>query len=127
MGYSAQQLGKWQTWAPTFNGWGSSPTVHYARYCIIGNQCTIMISVAATTSNATTKSFTLPVVPSAIMTANMISNNVWHTNNGAAEANSGRVDILVGSITANLYRDGAATAWTASGTCQFKAVLTYEV
>lgn len=121
MGYSAQSF-VWVDYVPVFTGWASN-TITYAKYMVIGNLCHVQVRVAATTSNATTKTATLPFPGT--QSQQLLS--MWHTNNGAADAACGRMDIANGSSVLTLYRDGAALAWTGSGTCQVLINLTYQI
>ena len=78
---------------------------------------------SAGTSNATTKTITLPF-PSA--NAVVMAGMGHAMNNGAFSTLPCRFDTRGGSTTCDVYLDLNATGWTASGGCVFDFALVYE-
>jgi hypothetical protein len=107
----------WTTWVPTLNGWSTNPPTNVYRYTQVGKSVTLAIRQAtAGTSNAATKTLSLPVTPATV--ANMI----WHTpcmvvdNNvnmqgGAYISSAGTaVGFGLGYGTANIVGGGFTTS-----------------
>jgi hypothetical protein len=101
----------WQAWTPTFTGFSASPSVTAARYIQIGKTVYLTLQSTAGTSNANSFTFTLPVA--AKSTGNFMVANI--TDNTVTAAGVGMVALLASSTTATVYKDGASTAWTTSG------------
>jgi hypothetical protein len=103
------------TWTPTWGGFSSALTGGAATYVKIGKMVFCNVNgFSAGTSNATTKTITLPFASknSAVMAG------MGHCmDNGAFQNNPMRIDTSASSTTANLYKDLNADAWTASGSC----------
>ena len=105
---------RWLTWAPAFSGWSSSPTVNWARYMISRNKISLRADIAATTSNNTAHTFTIPYP-----VANYPLAQASATDNGSLLTTPSKISGTPASITLTLYKDWANAAWTASGTSLF--------
>jgi hypothetical protein len=106
----------WQPWTPTLTGWSANPTNVVYRYKQIGKLVHLAIrQLTSGTSNATTKSLTLPV------TAATITNMVWDApcgavDNGVLLATPARGIVASGGTTITFDKDwSAAGGWTNSG------------
>lgn len=97
------------TWSPSWTGFSVNPTTVYARYTLRGNVCTVWFKATTGTSNATTKTLTLPF---AALDADVRSLQSI-INNGAN--NGGLIQTAVGSNVLTAYATIAAGVWTASG------------
>jgi hypothetical protein len=101
----------------------SSLTQNVFYYSRIGDMVSITVNVQGT-SNATTLTFTLPYAAKATgVGQNTVSFIV--RDNGTLAAAPGRLSLTSGSTTATATKDGAQTAWTASGTKNFIGNFTY--
>lgn len=101
------------TWTPTWGGFSAAPSGGVARYVKIGKMVYCFVnSWAAGTSNATTKTITLPFNSAS---ADVMAGMGHAFDNGAFSTNPMRIDTRAASATADLYKDINATAWTASG------------
>ena len=99
------------TWVPTMTGWTSAPDIT-ARYRVIGKTCFItLVANVVSTSNATTTTFTLPILPAAVIPVNYIAFQPY--NNGAYTA-AGQIRVYAATSIAECFLSGLA-AWTASG------------
>lgn len=110
MGYSAQSLGIYQSWTPTFGGFSVDPTGVACNYILIGKYCFVNIYMGGNgTSNATTFTITLPHVCRyrTYSHGNGVDNGVGITYmEGYVDNNS---NVL------NLYKNSFTGTWTASG------------
>jgi len=97
------------TWSPSWTGFSSNPTVSYAKYSLIGDVCTVWLYASSGTSNATTKTVTLPFAALDVNTRSIQP----ITNSGANAA--GLVSTTAGSNVLTCYATAAGGAWTASG------------
>lgn len=102
----------WQSWSPTLVGWSGTPT-SVANYFEQGKMIGFYLMVNGT-SNSTTTSFTLPVMPSFSGGLNipLIMNRA--SNNGAYLASAPFADIQSGSLTVLCYVDATGNSWTAA-------------
>jgi hypothetical protein len=113
-----------QSWTPTFGGFSSPPTGGNAFYIKVGKLVLAYLnSFGAGTSNATTKTVTLPVAArQAVVMA-----GVGHAmDNGSFSNSPCRLDTRAGSTTCDVYKDLNVDAWTASGASVFDFALVYE-
>jgi hypothetical protein len=106
---------------PTYGGFSTPPGAGALVFSIVGRLCTIVHALVTGTSNGTSFSFTIPVAPA--VAVGSVSARCY--NNGGFLAPSGLIDLTGGSTTANVYRDGTGTAWTASGAKTFAGFVTY--
>lgn len=103
----------WLTYVPTITGYSANPTNAVYRYRIVVEDCFYeMQEGTAGTSNATTKTYSMP------FTSKTLTNMAWGGsvityNNGVLDA-MGYVQVNSNSAIATMYRSGAAV-WTASG------------
>jgi len=110
------------TWSPSWTGFSSNPTVSVAEYSLIGDVCTVWLYAGAGTSNATTKTVTLPF---AAKYANIRSIESI-TNSGTNAA--GLVQTTANSNILTCYATAAGGAWTASGSATvFLGGFTYRI
>lgn len=114
------------TWTPTPTGFSAAPTGGIYRYVLVGKLCTVFVRMPnAGTSNATT--FTLPAPFTAVNIAGMVwYAPILYTDNSAASATAGMASIAANTNVINLYKDFAATAWTAAGTKAAQFTLLFE-
>lgn len=98
----------YQTYTATPGGFSGTPTTT-AKWAKVGKTVFGYIDINGT-SNATSFTFLLPVAP-----VNTI--DLWGRvmNNAVVSLTPGLIELTAGSTTANVYRDGGALAWTASG------------
>lgn len=114
----------WFNYVPTVTGYGT-PTVTYAKFCVLGRRCDVKYSITGT-SNATTLTFLLPV--------DLLASSVALRESVAQVVNSGTTQTTPGharfgdsnTTTVNLYRDANALAWTGSGTKTATGLISYE-
>ncbi len=112
------------SWTPTFGGFSSAPSGGSATYVKVGK--IVMCSVngwASGTSNATTKTITLPFASEYAT----VMSGVGHGMDNTAFLNDPcRIDTRAGSTTADVYKNLNADAWTNSGACTFDFTITYR-
>lgn len=115
----------WFNYTTTFAGFSTNPTIT-SRYSILGPECTIE-QVWATpqgTSNATTKTFTLPLAAAKTVE---VSSLVGVHDNGLYLQNPGHIKLSSGSIIADVYKGLVELTWTGSGACPWQApMFSYE-
>ena len=117
--------GVWQDWTPIQTGWTALPVGAY-RYCQIGKQVTLAISMSSGTSNATSAILSLPT------TAATVTDSIWMgacgilVNNGSVLTVAGRWRIESGGTIVEFYTNMSTGAWTASGSKRVYCVATYE-
>lgn len=106
---------RWLTWLPTYTGFSADPTL-VASYQIDYNKMLWMIGPSATgTSNATTKTATLPITSASGTLNPFIAGR--GINNGAEATCVFRN--VAGTATLDAYQGPGTTAWTAAGSCLF--------
>lgn len=121
MGYSAQSIGLYQEWTPTYTGFSTDPSGGGARYSLNGKMCTIFHQQNAGTSNNTVTTLTLPFAAKRVNVHMPIV-----VNNGTQQA--GRVQTAAGSNVLTCYATPAAGAWTGSGSKNVQiSGWTYEI
>jgi hypothetical protein len=113
----------WFAWSPTLAGFSPNPTF-VSRYSINGNTCSIMMDNTNTgTSNAVTKTFTLPVVPLRSIAAITGGGK----DNGGLLAAPIQVSLSAGNATVSVYKSFYQVAWTGSGDCNYQVTpFSYE-
>ena len=117
-------MGAWKTWTPTFGGFSVDPSSVIARYTQVGKAVSVWVSMGNGTSNATTFTMTLPLAAdSAGRRYHALAQVV---NNGSFGSTPGLLKTIVSSTTADLYLDGAQTAWTNVGGKRANFSFTYE-
>lgn len=105
----------------------SSFTKQVTRFNVIGRACTVSISISGT-SNGTGFSLTLPITCSANLDATNGLQDVARVQDNSGSGSTGLVAASQSSATLNIYKDLAASGWTASGTKSvFKSQFTYEI
>ena len=113
-------------WTPSFTGFSANPTCT-GSYTRIGNICIALYQQTASgTSNATTKTITLPFTAANTGVQNLL---IGIVNNGTFSDSPGRIATRSNSNIADVYRViSNGTAWTNTGTCGFaNFVFTYEI
>lgn len=117
------EVGSWITYTPTLTGFSALPTLDRSMYFRIGKMVEVQIhSSASGTSNATTKTITLPFIASGAAQAGIVASTV---NSGVNSTSPGSVISRVDSDIADVYRTVASLAWTASGNARFAFSFTY--
>lgn len=108
---------RWLSWLPTITGYSVNPTSVVYRYKVLYQRMICLFSETVNgTSNATTKTYTLP------MATPTLTNMLWtasvpgQVDNAAAGAN-GYASVPSASALATVLRSAGA-AWTASGGCR---------
>lgn len=113
-------------YTPTFGGFSGTPVLNAVRFSVLGKLCCYLIFPDPTTSNATSLTFTVPIISSnSASTQTFVGARV--VNNGTASASPGYMELPASSSTAAAYRDGTGTLWTASGTKMWAARFFYEI
>jgi hypothetical protein len=130
--YSKQQtpnaFPQWFNYTPSFTGFSANPTIGKARFCVAGNQCTMVRSLSgAGTSNATGYTETIPIV-----SVNS-TNQFWHAfgrcfNSSAYVATPAMGVVFWNSSTLTFNLSGATANFTNTGTKMVEYfTLTYEI
>ena len=123
MGYSAQSLGQYTAWSPTFTGFSADPTAVTARYTLAGKMCHCYFSMTAGTSNATTFTMTLPF---AAANTSVQINLIRITDNAIRAV--GEIQTAVNSNVATIKASiTSATLFTASGSKACVGTFTFEI
>lgn len=117
-------MGEWKTWTPVFTGFSSDPPVNSARYTQIGKLVIARVNMSNGTSNATTFTITLPI--SADGDVKQFFTLPVVTDNGVASTTPGLLKTRAGLTIADVYRDSANLAWTASGSKKVQFTIAYE-
>jgi hypothetical protein len=118
--YSATTSG-FTTYPCTITGFSVNPTGETSKYSIDGNKCTVIQQFTINgTSNATTKTITLPFNAATADSYPIIIQD----NTGRA---TGMIILRAGFNIADVYRDVIATSWATSGNCKWSIHITYEV
>jgi hypothetical protein len=124
MSIVTQSIGQYQSWTPTLTGFTSAtPTVTSARYSLNGKMCHVQFAMAASASNATTFTITLPFTSKIL---NIIVGG-QAVDNSAAVTTALRADLTAASNVATLYKSNGATVWTGSGNKGARFEFTYEI
>jgi hypothetical protein len=106
----------WFNYTPTITGFSSNPTTTAYRFAIKGTTVFVTLCEGANgTSNATTKTYTLPITSKTITNGQHAGIIVAYTDNGSAGYNGIWV-VPSASTTVNCYKASLA-AWTNSGNC----------
>lgn len=117
------EVGSWIPYTPTLTGFSANPTLDRSMYFRIGKMVEVQIHASASgTSNATTKTITLPFIASGASQAGIVASIV---NSGVNSTSPGSVISRVDSDVADVYRTVASLAWTASGNARFGFSFTY--
>lgn len=117
------EVGSWIPYTPVLAGWSSDPTIDRSVYFRVGKMVTVQIHTSANgTSNATTKTVTLPFIAAGPTQKGFTATNV---NNGTTATTPGLTITRAGSNIMDVYRDLAAAVWTASGNCRFDLTVNY--
>ncbi len=118
----------WTTWSPTFSGWSGAPQGGVYRYTQVGTMVTLVVNqINVGTSNAATKSISLPVNAANPATIS------WVAPATVVDAGTtclvGTYGGVANSGTAMTFHKGwgGLNGWTTSGTCRIITfMLTYE-
>ena len=121
-GGSSVSLGTWATFAPATTGLVAE-TVNVARWIQVGKIVYVVYN-AQGTSNATTKTFTLPITTASLGTFNLYP--CYATDNGVVGSSPGLLELANSSTTATLTKTMAGTAWTNTGSWQVGVAFFYE-
>jgi hypothetical protein len=120
------EVGSWIPYVPVFSGFSADPTVSRAAYFRVGKNVTVhFYNSAVGTSNATTKTITLPFIADSLSV--VAGSTLSMTNNSVASATMGIVITRASSNIADVYTTALGAAWTASGTARFSFNLTYKI
>lgn len=120
-----QEVGSWIPYTPVLAGWISDPTFDRTMYFRVGNDITVAIhSTANGTSNATTKTITLPFVADSV--GSQVGVSGPNINNNVVDTTHGMIITRSGSNIADLYRNTSQTAWTNTSGCRINFVFTYK-
>lgn len=120
---AAVRLEGWASWTPSYTGFSANPTAT-AKYLQIGKTVFAHYEAASSgTSNATSKTVSLPVAAK-----NAFSSLVCTVkDNGTIKTTPGSLFTGAASATASVFVDtGQSTTWTASSTCSFSFDIVYE-
>ena len=112
------------SWVPSFGGFSVAPTGGTGTYIKIGKL--VMASMhgfASGTSNATTKTVTLPF---ASLYSTVMAGVGHPMDNSAFSSTPCRFDTRASSTTMDVYMDLNVTAWTASGQAVFDFTIVYQ-
>lgn len=114
----------WFAYTPTYAGFSANPTFT-ARFRIDGNMCTFTHVVTGDgTSNATTKTITLPVAP---LNSQEVGALTAVKDNGSYSTGAGHYKFTAGNATASVFKNLIEVAWTSSGACNWSTAATaYE-
>ncbi len=113
------------SWTPTWGGFSSPPAGGGAFFVRVGKLVLAYLNGwSAGTSNATTKTVTLPFTSArAVVMAGM-----GHAmDNSAFLVDPCRFDTRAGSAVCDVYKNLNADAWTASGACVVDFAIVYEM
>jgi hypothetical protein len=119
------EVGSWVPFTPVWTGVSADPTVAEAKYFRLGKQCTVKIRCSGNgTSNATTKTVTMPFNASTIAQFGL-----GHIimNNTTTQTTPGFIITRANNNVLDLYRDSNSTAWTATGGFRFSFTATFEI
>jgi hypothetical protein len=118
-----QEVGSWISYTPVLGGWSADPTIDRSVYFRVGKMVTVQIHTSANgTSNATTKTFTVPFNAAGPTQIGVMS---FHVNAGTTATSPGICITRVAANTVDMYTNTAAAAWTNSGNCRFNVTLNY--
>ncbi len=111
----------------THTGFSANPTNLLYRYTTISRTCFMtIVQVTAGTSNATTKTLTIPVTARNITFYAWGAANRIAVDNGVTLTGASRAQILANGTTVALSTDMAVGAWTASGSARYNFSIFYE-
>lgn len=123
--YAANPQGwpDWFNFAPATAGVTGAGGV--ARFKVTGREVTIAFEITGT-SNATTKSITLPITPANITGLQWVG-HLTVEDNGASLTTPGEIVVNPNNASASIYKDTQADGWTASGSWFAIGVCHYEI
>lgn len=113
----------WRTFTPSVTGITSPGGI--ARYCVVGSTCFISLAVNGT-SNATTKTLTLPITPANITSMQWVG-HLTVQDGGSGQTGAGEIVINPADANPSLYKTLTAGAWTASGAWFAIGLAFYEI
>lgn len=115
--------GLWQPFNPSFSsGFSAGPTVTSARWMQVGRTITVDVKITGT-SNSTA----FPMTPPCDTRRSHFYGKFGITDNGSAQSDLGIYAGASGAATGDIRRDGAATAYTNSGTKAASGTMYFEV
>lgn len=120
------EVGSWIPYTPVVTGFSADPTYIRTDYWRVGKLCTVrIVGSASGTSNATTKTITVP------FNAAEISHGTCTVviNGGTVATTPGVCATRASSATMDVYRnsDLGTTTWTASGNARYNLSVTYRI
>lgn len=120
------EVGSWIPYLAVLGGFSADPTFDRMEYFRTGKKCRVVVHASTNgTSNATTKTITLPFIADSRASQVFFTNTT--SNNGTLASTPGGIFTRVGQNTVDVYRDTVQTAWTASGACRFAFELEYSI
>lgn len=120
MGYSAQSIGEWNDWTPTWTGFSANPSSIIARYTLNGKMCSVYLYCVAGTSNATTFTLTLPFTSKSVNRSLQIGQD-----NGGNVYSYVSTAVSTNILTCN--KIVTSPSWTSSGSKFIYLSFTYEI
>lgn len=108
----------WFSWAPSYGGFSSNPSLVLARFCVTGRTVHFVYSASGDgTSNGTTFTISLPVAAynDGVNGSKWTGMCGYSRDNTAALASGSRWAIQNGGTVVNLYPSSTVANWTASG------------
>lgn len=119
------EVGSWIPYTPTLAGYSADPTIARSAYFREGKMIDYHFTTGSSgTSNATTKTITLPFNAAIGVVVGVTLANI---NNGTVTTTPGLVITRTGSNIADVYRDLALAVWTASGASRFSFHIQYPM
>lgn len=108
-------------YTPTWTGFSADPA-GTGSFSVNGKVCTLTLVNAVGTSNDTTLTMTLPIVPA--LATSLI---VRAVNNSANVADPAYLDLVAADGTPSAFRDMTGATWTGSGTKAILGVVSYQI
>lgn len=120
-----QEQGSWIPFVPVQTGYSVNPIIGDCRYFREGRKVRFFYYESADgTSNATTKTLTIPFAAKNSFTYALC----MATNSGTTLTTPSLAQTRAASTIIDLYKDTAFVAWTASGNCRIRRlILEYEI
>lgn len=119
------EVGSWVTYTPVWTGLSADPVMSEAKYWRTGKNCLVQFRCGTDgTSNATTKTITVPFNAYAVI---QLASVTSVRNNGTTQTYPGYFQTRASSNVVDLFRDATSLAWTASGGFRASGTITYQV
>jgi len=118
------EVPSWINYTPVWSGFSVDPTIDRSVYSRMGKLVTVQVHTSANgTSNATTKTITVPFNAAGPTQIALMS---FLVNNNVTATTPGMLITRVSSNTVDLYTNTAAAAWTGgSVNCRLNFTFTY--